>query len=998
MSSAAGTFRQPLNRPSFSRRRVVGLSILFIAFIVAASARAIAGLYTNLLWFRQLGFASVWTTILGTKFLLGAFFTLLFFWLMWFNLAVVDRLAPESRTFSPNEMLAEQIYYLIRPFRNRIRFVVSALLALMAGPAMAGSADQFIRYRNAVSFGEKDPQFSKDIGFYVFRLPFQKSVVSWLFTTLVVVLLFSLFAHYLQGGIRVLPTALRTSDGVKVHVSVLLAVLALLRGADYWLDRYSLTLSTNGYVRGAGNVDVRARIPGLALLALVALVAAVLLFANVRLRTWSVPIIVVGTWLVVSLVVGAIYPRVLEALVKSSQQSRERKYIARNIEATRAAYGLDKVKERELPISTNDAKEREALSKARESLDTVRLLEPNGPLAASIFTKQQQFVNFFSFADTDIDRYVINGKLTPVVLSVRNLNSDVSSDSWVRRHLAYTHGYGVVAASAADVPDGKPAYLLKDLPPVGVPKLTENRVYFGEGLSGYVVGGSKTKEIDYLSKEETKTSSYNGDGGVVLSSLLRKLAFAVRFGDANLLISDQVTSKSQMIFLRGVRERAQQVAPFLKFDADPYPVITKGRVTWVLDGYTTTNEYPYSASAPGAGVVPLGSDLSTPFNYVRNSVKVTIDAFTGQTKYYIVDDRDPIIQSYRLAFPKLFTDASEVPKEIREHFRYPEDLFRVQTSILGRYHNTDPDVLFTGSARWEFSKDPGSAPKIETTVDATTGLPVQRVVSLMAPYYVVGQLPGSESKEFFLQANLVPFSEDVSQQNLKALVIARSDPKHYGELLLLRLPTNEQVDGPSIVADNMSSMTEVSTKETQLGSNGSEITYGSVQVVPVGSSLLFVRPMFVAAKDSRFPVLNSVVVSFRGKIVVADTFEKALDQILGTKASSTSSAATGSSAAAGSANTGSSASTGSKPSASTGTATKPAPTDSGSSGAVSGVARTLPTAEELAALSPDELVRNANRAFTEAQQLPASKLDVYQAKIEEMGVYLAEAERRIPKE
>ncbi len=727
MSSASGTFRQPLSRPAFSRRRFVGLSILFIAFVVATSARAIAGLYTNLLWFRQLGFSSVWTTLLGTKLLLGAFFTLLFFWLMWFNLAVVDRLAPESRTFSANEMLAEQIYSVARPFRNRIRFVVSALIALMAGPAMAGSADQFIRFRNAVSFGEKDPQFGKDLGFYVFRLPFQQSVISWLFTSLVVVLIFSVFAHYLQGGIRVLPTSLRTSDGVKVHVSVLLAVLALLRGADYWLQRYSLTLSSNGYVRGAGNVDVRARIPGLALLGLVAIVAAVLLLTNVRLRTWSVPIIVVGTWLVVSLVVGAIYPRVLEAVVKSSQQTRERKYIARNIAATRAAYGLDKVKEKELPVSANDASELQALAKSRDSLDTVRLLEPNGPLAASIFTKQQQFVNFFSFEDTDIDRYMINGKLTPVVLSVRNLNSDVSSDSWVRRHLAYTHGYGVVVASAADVPEGKPEYLLKDLPPVGVPKLNENRVYFGDGLSGYVIGGSKTKEIDYLSKEDTKTSTYTGDGGVVISSFLRKLAFAVRFGDANLLISDQVTSKSQMMFMRGVRERAHEVAPFLKFDADPYPVIANGRVTWVLDGYTTTNEYPYSASAPGAGVVTPGSDLVTPFNYVRNSVKVTIDAYTGKTTYYIVDDRDPIIQSYRRAFPKLFTDSSKVPAEIKDHFRYPEDLFRVQTSLLGRYHATDPDVLFTGSARWEFSKDPGSAPKTETTFDAT-GLPVQRVV------------------------------------------------------------------------------------------------------------------------------------------------------------------------------------------------------------------------------------------------------------------------------
>lgn len=610
----------------------------------------------------------------------------------------------------------------------------------------------------------------------------------------------------------------------------------------------------------------------------ISLAAFVLLLLNIRRRGWVLPAIGVGLWAFVALIVGSIIPAVMQKfVVNPAEIDKERPFIERNIKATRAAYGLDAVEEK--AFEYDEKLTAAGLEKNSETVRNVRLWDPK--FVGQTFQKLQEIRGYYQFNEPDIDRYTINGQVTQTIVSARELNpSDLpGAESWVNRHLSYTHGFGAVVAPAnAVTPDGKPDFVLRNVPPVGSPEVKQPRLYYGERIGGYAIVNSKQPEIDFQKSEgETELSTYDGSGGVRLNSLLRKAALSLRFADVNFLISNLVTPQSRAIYIRDINERVRTAAPFLRYDADPYPVIIGGRILWIQDAYTASSAYPYS-QRPNVDRVPVESDLRAPFNYARNSVKVVIDAYDGTTKFYLIDEKDPMARAYAKAFPKLFSPASEVSEELRSHFRYPEDLFRVQTNMYGRYHITGPDDFYNAGDAWNISQDPGSGSPTPATQQGPGGARQKK----MDPTYLLLRLPGDPEESFLILQPFVPASStDEKQQNLTAFMTAKSDPEDYGKLQAFVMPRGAQIDGPAIVDARISADADISREITLLNQQGSEVLLGNVLVIPVENSLLYIRPLYVQSKRNPLPELEKVIVVFGEKAVMRDTLQQSLATVFG---------------------------------------------------------------------------------------------------------------------
>ncbi|HUR23737.1 MAG TPA: UPF0182 family protein [Acidimicrobiales bacterium] len=871
-------------RRTSRRGRVWLLALAAIAFVVLTSLRGVAGFYTTYLWFGELGLSSVWTGVLGAKILLVAVFTVAFFAMLYLSLVIADRLAPRFRSAGPEDELVQRYRQIIGPHAGKMRLGVSALFAVLAGTGVSAQWNNWLLFRNAVDFGGPgDPQFGRDIGFYVFRLPFLSFVVNWAFVAVVIVAVVTVVAHYLNGGIRIQAPSQRVTPHVKAHISVLLGILALIKAVGYYLQRFELNFSSRGVVDGASFTDVRAQLPALELLIFISLAAAVLFLYNIRRQGWVLPAVGVGLWAFISVVVGAVYPAFTQKFrVEPAEIGRERPYIERNIAATRKAYGLDKV---EQSTFNYDEKLNAAdLQQNTETVRNVRLWDPQ--FVDKTFQKLQEIKSYYRFRDVDIDRYQIDGRTTQAIVSVRELSSeDLPSDSWVNRHLLFTHGFGALVAPAnAVTPDGKPAFVLKNVPPEGNPVLREPRIYYGETTGGYAIVKSKQEELDFQRPDGTSvSSSYKGTGGVPMSSPLRRLAFALRFGDFNPLISNLITPRSRAIYIRDIGSRVRTAAPFLRYDADPYPVIIKGRVMWVQDAYTTTSRYPYSQQAD-TDRVPEDSDLRGGFNYARNSVKVVIDAFNGSMVFYVVDGKDPLIKAYMKAFPKLFTPGSRMTDELRSHLRYPEDLFRVQTNMYGRYHITAPADFYNASDAWNISQDPGSGsptPEARRATTAAGAVLVSTKEARMDPTYLLLRLPGDNEESFLILQPFVPFSDDDKQQNLTAFLTAKSDPRSYGRLQAFVMPRGTQIDGPALVDARISANPAISSEITLLDQKGSEVQLGNVLVIPIGNSLLHIRPLYVQSKRNPLPEFKKAIVVFGEKAEMRDTLQQALAAVFG---------------------------------------------------------------------------------------------------------------------
>ncbi len=653
--------------------------------------------------------------------MLAGLFTLFFVVVALISLTVADRMAPVDRGDGPEDMVLDRYHQVVGRRQSLVRVLVAVLFGLIVGIPAATHWESWLLFRNSKSFGINDAAFHKDVGFYVFKLPFLQFVVQWLFATFLIITLLTAVAHYVNGGIRLQPGARHVTSQVKLHLSALLAVLALLKAADYWLRRYSLTTSTRGFTEGLSYTEDHAQVPAYMLLILISLLSAVLLIVNVRQKGWRLPIISVGLWLVVAIVAGTIYPALVQRFqVEPAESTRERTYIDRSIKATRAAYGLDKVEEKNVSFDTTTASDVEA---GEPQLRDVRLLDTT--VSKKTFNAIQITKAGYSMPDLDVDRYDVEGAKQQVVIAVRELNPDtVPVRTWEGRHLAYTHGYGVAFAPAGQVDaSGRPNFLVTD--GKTAPKLSRPEVYVGDGLSSYAVVDTAREGGEESFAGEN--SHYSGTGGVKLDSHVRRAAFALDLGEYNLFGSRLITDQSQIIFHRDVRDRVHMVAPFLSLDADPYPVIRDdGTLVWVVDAYTTTSRYPYSESADTRSLAE-GTGLDHSFNYVRNSVKAVVNAYTGEITLYIVDQTDPIAKAWESAFPKLFAQG-DIPQDLRDHFRYPEDLFRVQTNLYGRYRVQDPNRFFDNKGAWNVAQaapiDPTStassaaAAAAPTTTDA----------------------------------------------------------------------------------------------------------------------------------------------------------------------------------------------------------------------------------------------------------------------------------------
>jgi hypothetical protein len=883
-------------RPGSRRRRWI-IAALIILVILIASLRTFAVFYTDALWFSSVKLHSVWVKLFEIKVGLLVTFGVIFAVMLLASLMVAERLAPKGPSLDAEDEFVKRYQEVIGPYARWLRVAVVTILSLIVGSQAVGQWQNWILFKNRTSFDATDPQFHRNVSYFVMTLPFEQFLVHWALVALIVVLLVTLLSHYLNGGIRMQGSRPRVRPAVKAHISVILGLLALVKAVGYYLARFNLDLSSNGFVQGAGYTDVHARLPALELLILVSLAAAVLLIYNIRRQGWALPILGVGLWFLVALTAGTIYPAAVQALkVNPAQNQLERPYIQRNIDATRAAMGLNDVKTVQYPASSNlTASELTANS---DTLANVRLWDPTQ--TQQTFDKLQDIRTQYQFNTLAIDRYDVNGVETPVIVGVREINdSDLPSSSWVNTTLQYTHGYGMVISPAnTATSNGDPEFGVGGVPPTstsGLPTITQPSVYFGLNNSGYVVANSEQPEIDYqLSNGTNVETHYKGNGGVQLSNWFDQAMFAIRFSDFNLLISNQITSSSRLMFDRGVQARVAKAAPFLALDSDPYPVLLNGGIYWVQDAYTTSDNYPYAQNAD-TSALPATSGLNQNFNYVRNSVKVLINAYTGAMTFYVMDPSDPIIQTYEKAFPGMFTPASKMSAQLKAHLRYPEDIFAVQTTAYGKYHITNAASFYTAADAWALSPSPGSgspSQALQTTFTTNAqGLAVSTgQLVRMAPIYQELRIPGQSKQSFNLLDAFVPISGQSQIQTLSGFMIAGCDPDHYGQLEMFVTPRNNPVNGPAIVSAKIDGTAAVSRAISLLNQNGSSVLLGNVLMIPVADSLLYIQPVYVESSRNAIPELQQVIAVYGNlPAAIGTTLSSVLTQVFQAPVSTTTS-------------------------------------------------------------------------------------------------------------
>ena len=873
--------REPVNyRQGSGLRRILTIIVIGV-FLLLIFGRWLATLFTDYLWYDELGVSGIWTTLTFTRVWLVLGASVVAFLFFWLNLWLVDRLSPRMGAVSgaPDEDLLDRYQEWIEPRATLVRTLFALFFGILIGLGAAAWWQDFLLWRNGVDFGITDPIFGNDISLYVFNLPFYRDVFGWAFQLLLVATLVVIAAHYLNGGIKIATPGQRTSDGVKAHISVLLALLALLKALGYQFDKWELLYSLRGQVFGASYTDVNAQLPALNLLIFISVVSAIILLVNVRFRGWTLPAVALGIWLVTSIAVGGIYPALVQRFsVEPNEIQRETEYVQNNLDFTRQAFGLNEVDVRPFGASTDlTADEIEA---NRDTIENIRLWDP-GVLAAT-YPELQNIRTYYTFDDIDVDRYVIDGELKQVMISARSLDeSRIPGQGWVNERLVYTHGLGVVLSPARDVTsDGLPDFLVKDLPPVNLtndPSLDveQPRIYFSDdSQDDFLIAGSNEGEVDLprgTAEGDVTTVSYDGEGGVPVGNFFSRAAWALRFGDLNTLISGEVRSDSRVMIARNIRGRVARVAPFLYSDADPYMVISEGRQVWIMDLYTVTSRYPYSEPA-GTGRLNLNSDLPRSFNYIRNSVKAVVDAFDGTIDLYVFDEDDPLIQVNQRIFPDVFKPISEFPENLVEHIRYPEDLFRMQTDIYQLYHMTDPVDLFQRSDPWQIARDPSTSPSPQLRARFET--------KPMLPYYLLMELPEEERLSFLLMQPFTP----LARPNMSAFVVAKSGPlDEYGTLIEYTMPGDRQIDGPGQVGDFIDQDPQASAEFTLLGQEGSEVIKGNMLVVPIEDSLLYVQPIYLAADTggTGIPQFKRVVASFNSRIEIGESLDEVLIALFG---------------------------------------------------------------------------------------------------------------------
>jgi uncharacterized protein len=859
-----------------ARRRGIIIAALLLIFIVAAGS---SRFYTDVLWFQEVGFTSVLLNSLRAQFLLGLIVGIMVAVLLWANLRLVSRARPAYRT-SPRLEGVSRIDPLDRyrdqvgPYVRWLRLLIAVGIGFLSGVSASSGWRTFLLWINRVDFGAEDPQFGREIGFYVFELPFLNFVLSWIWFALMVSLLATLAAYYFFGSIRPEGGLAGVESSALAHISVLLGFLALVKAGQYWLGRYGLSFSTRGVVHGASYTDVHAHLPALTLLSIISVISAGLFLVNIRYRRLSLPLAAVGIWIGVSVLAGGVWPFLVQRFsVEPQELQREEEYIARNIEATREGFGLSDVQTQGFAARSDVSSE--SIARNQDLLSNVRLWDPFELQQA--YSQIQAIRTYYRFVDVDVDRYEVGGQLRQVLLSARELSvEDLQDRTWANEHLSYTHGFGIVSSLTNEATSsGQPSFLVKDVPGTVAPEaeslqVDEPRIYYGEAFAAdeYSIVDTEQAEIDYPIGDQVQRGNYAGSGGVPLGSLLSRLAFALRESDPNLVLSGLITDDSQILIYRNVRERIRRAAPFLSLDNDAYPAVVDERLVWILDAYTSTPYYPYSqrffldelVGARGSGA------LSGTANYIRNSVKVVVDAYNGTMNLYVVDQEDPLIQAWRNAFPSLFT-TEEPSDELRAHFRFPEDMFKVQSHVYRTYHMTQADTFYVKEDAWE-------VPSAEQIAGGELG---STITGTIDPTYLLMQLPGESEQEFVLTRPFTP----ATKNNMIAFMAARSDPENYGELVSLQFPSQSAVLGPAQVDNLINQDVEISRALTLLGQRGSAVSFGSLVILPVEDSILYIQPLFVQAATGGIPELKKVILVTGEEVSMGDSFEQALTDLFG---------------------------------------------------------------------------------------------------------------------
>jgi len=853
-----------------------------ILFLIAAAFIYFSGYYIDWLWFKSVGFTSVWSTVLFTKIQLFLIVGLLTAAIIASNVYIAFKRRPLYVPTSVEISGVERLRAQIEPIRRWVFIGISAALIYFAGSSGMVFWKEWVLFNNATDFGVKDPQFGIDISFFAFKLPMYQALIGWGISTLILATLASVFVHYMYGGIRTQVQTDRTTVAARVQISILLGLIVLLKAVAYWFDRYALALKEGRLITGLTYTDVNALLPAKAILSAIAVVCSLLFFANIVRRSWLLPAAGTALMVISSVLIAGIYPGAIQQFqVKPSESSKEAPYIQRNIDATRAAYGLENVtmQDYNATISTSAGQ----LAKDAATIANIRLMDPN--VLSATFRQLQQIKPYYSFPESlDIDRYTVNGVSRDAVVAVRELNIEGNpSRNWINDHLVYTHGFGFVAAYGNTVDaDGKPNFLVGDLPPTKGLGEFQPRIYFGENVPDYsIIGGKKNNspvEFDYpddASANGQKNYTYTGTGGVPVGGLFNKLLFAVRYGEQRIVLSNLINADSKILYNRNPRERVAKVAPWLTLDGDPYPTVVDGKILWIIDGYTTSAGYPYSRStslaaatedALTANSTSVTAQANRSVNYIRNSVKATVDAYDGTVTLYQWDEKDPVLKTWMKVFPGTVKAKSAISKGLLDHVRYPEDMFRVQRDILSSYHVKSAAAYYGGQDFWRVPRDP-------STFGANAGA--------QPPYYMTLQMPGAEKPTFSLTTPFVPRG---GRENLSAFaaVDATAGP-NYGKITVLQLPRSTNIAGPSQVASNFEAKPDVANALSLLRQGGSDVVLGNLLTLPVGNGLLYVQPVYVraTANAAAYPLLQKVLVSFGDVIGFDNSLKGALDQVFG---------------------------------------------------------------------------------------------------------------------
>lgn len=834
---------------------IILIIFAFLIFIFAGSQ-----IYTDWLWFNNLGFSHTFITMFFTNFYLRLLVGLIFTIFIFINLCFTRKPLLEYVSIRKDDTV-ESLFggegnsfmdWLNKKRLNYIYLLGSIILGFLFSSISQDLWKIVLQYFNQSPFRTVDPIFGKDISFYVFSLPFYHFLREMGMVLIILTLIAIGIIYTLASGVSSLnEMRFKLSGRAKAHITVLIVLFLFLKAWGYRLSMYDLLYSPRGVVFGASYTDIHANLLGLRILFYIVLVIGVILLINLFRKSYKVLLWGLGIWLLTSFIFGNVYPGFVQRFqVEPNEIAKEREYIGYNIEMTLKAYGLDNLTKTTFEVQDNLTPE--ILAENQATINNIRLWDPR-PLR-STYRQLQELRPYYSFVNVDIDRYLIDGEYRQVMLSGREMDQNKlagQARTWINQTLKYTHGYGIVMSPVNRVTtEGLPYFYIKDIPPktnVNI-ELTNPRIYYGEKTDNYVIANNKSQEFDYPLGSRNAYFNYTGSGGVELNSFFRKIIYALRYGNIKFLLADDITSESRILYYRNIKERVRKVAPFLRFDADPYLVVLEGRLFWIQDAYTTTNRYPYSQPYGNIG------------NYIRNSIKVVIDAYNGSMQFYVTDPSDPLAVTYQKIFPDLFTSGEEMPEGIKRHLRYPQDLFIIQSRIYATYHMTNPTVFYNKEDLWNIPTENYAG----TSID-------------MRPYYIIIKLPDSDRAEFVL---MLPFTP-ANKNNMIAWMAARSDGEKYGEILVYHFPKDKLIYGPMQIESRIDQDAEISQLLTLWSQRGSRVIRGNLLVIPIASSILYVEPVYLQAETSELPELKRVVVAYKDRVVMRERFDQALNAIFG---------------------------------------------------------------------------------------------------------------------